>query len=92
MTETVFESDLSRWKREGDEITAREQRERERRQRAERQAQREAAEKTSQDWDAYLRNLISEEHERMLQLIEQALGEQRIDIRDHCCPAILPGA
>ena len=81
-----FEDDLARWKREGDEITAREQRERERRQRAERQAQREASEKTSQDWDLYFRGLISaeisDEHERMLQLIEQALGEQRIDIRD----------
>ena len=77
-----FESDLARWKREGDEISAREEAERERRQRTERRARREA----SPDWDAYFRGLLSaeiaEEHERLLQLIEQALGEQRIDIRD----------
>ena len=77
-----FESDLARWKREGDEITAREEEAREQRRRTERRARREA----SPDWDAYFRRLLSaeiaEEHERMLQLIEGALGDQRIDIRD----------
>ena len=77
-----FEDEMTRWRREGDERTEAERAARERLRRAERQPQREAAQKASQDWDAYFRNLISEEHERMLQLIEQALGEQRIDIRD----------
>ena len=85
MTDTsgfVFEDDLTKWKREGDAITAAEKEQRERLRRTERRMQREA----SQDWDTYFRGLISaeisDEHERMLQLIEGALGEQRIDIRD----------
>ena len=85
MTDTTgfeFEDDLSRWRRESDELTEAEQRARRERRRTERQMQREA----SQDWDTYFRGLLSaeiaEEHERMLQLLEGALGDQRVDIRD----------
>ena len=73
-----FEEPLARWKREADERTAAEQEERRNRGRAERRAQREA----QQSWDEYFRGLIAEEHEIMMQIIEGALGEQRIDIRD----------
>ena len=65
-----FEDEMTKWRRGADEISAREEAARERRQRAERQPQREAAQKASQDWDAYFRGLLSaeiaEEHERML--------------------------
>lgn len=40
MTDTVFEDDLSRWRREGDERTAAEKEQRERLRRTERRAQR----------------------------------------------------
>ncbi|MGA8290946.1 MAG: hypothetical protein WB820_00280 [Rhodoplanes sp.] len=53
---------------------AREQ-ERESRERAQHEA-------SSQGWDAYFRGLIAEEHEILMQIIEGALGEQRIDVRD----------
>ena len=46
--------------------------------RAERRAQREA----QQSWDEYFRGLIAEEHELMMTIVGEALGEQRIDIRD----------
>ena len=77
-----FEDEMTRWRREADEKQAREEAERERRQRTERRMQREAAEKASQDWDTYFRGLIAEEHELMMVILEGALGEQRIDIRD----------
>ena len=73
-----FEDPLARWKREADERTAAEQEERRNRGRAERRAQREA----QQSWDEYFRGLIAEEHELMITIVGEALGEQRIDIRD----------
>ena len=79
MTDTAsfeFEDPLAKWKREADERTAAEQEERERRQRAQLRAEREA----SQGWDAYFRGLIAEEHELMMEIVGQALGEQRADI------------
>ena len=95
MTDTsgfVFEDDLTKWRREGDAISAAEKEQREQLRRTERRAQREA----SQDWDTYFRGLISaeitEEHERLLQLLEGALGDQRIDIRDEVREAIDKGA
>ena len=91
MTDTsgfVFEDDLTKWKREGDAITAAEKEAREQLRRTERRAQREA----SQGWDTYFRQLLAEElageHELMMQIIEGALGDQRIDIRDEVREAI----
>ena len=56
--------------------------------RVERRAQREA----SQGWDTYFRQLLAEEiageHELMMPIIEGALGDQRIDIRDEVREAI----
>ena len=81
MTDTAsseFEDPVRKWAREADEKQAREEAAREQRQRTERKAQREA----QRSWEEYFSGLIAEEHELMMQIIEGALGEQRIDIRD----------
>ena len=76
-----FESDLARWRREGDAITAREQRERERRGRAERMAQRGAARAACSLDEARIEELLQFERDVTNETVGTLIGEMISDLR-----------
>ena len=72
-----FEDPVRKWKREADERTAAEQEAREERARAERRARREM----SRSWEEYIAAEIGREHELMIDVVGQAIGEEIADLR-----------
>ena len=76
-----FESDLARWKREGDEITAREEEAREQRRRTERRAQREAARAACSLDEARIEELLQFERDVTNETVGTLIGEMISDLR-----------
>ena len=76
-----FESDLARWKREGDEISAREEAERERRQRTERRARHEAARVAYSVDETRLEEALQFERDITNETCGTLIGEMISDLR-----------